>query len=258
MKIVIVFMLLALTLIASSERKIIVGSYTTEKRAVQALKTFQTKLDAPFFAAQQRLGFRVVARPSGDQYIIALEPFPSYKEAKKVKKMLPKKYASAFINKYTPPAVLPLAIARETAQQQSQEAVVADQQDVNSSNMTEASAQEALVEKKASRVMPLRSESNMTESNEANVTIEPVVGEEVREPSKSKEASFIIDAVTMKLIDAKKAYYAIEGQTYGIMSPSGKFAFAEKEVAEEFIKQYGGRVVDYATMKELEQTEPKQ
>ena len=253
MRAVFTCILLSVVLFASSERKIIVGSFTTEQGAQHALKQFQEKLSTDFVAAQQRLGFAVVARPSGRQYIIAIEPFPSYKEAKKVKKMLPKKYASAFINRYTPSVRPPSPVASAPVQQ-SQAVVVVEKEkeDDNAAKVTETSVPEVILAKETKEAVPLPKESNTTHESDKNVTITPIVNEEIRVPSESKEASFIIDAVTMKLIDAKKAYYAIEGQTYGIMSPSGKFAFADKEVAEEFVKQYGGRVVDYATMQQLE------
>jgi len=246
MRAVFTCIVLSVILFASSERKIIVGSFATEQGAQHALKQFQKKLSTEFLAAQERLNFAVVARPSGRQYIIAIEPFPSYKEAKKVKKMLPKKYASAFINKYTPPATSLSPV------QQSHTVVEKEKEAVNTATVTEASAPEAVLTQEITKAAPIAKESNTTHKSDKNVTITPIVHETLRVPSESKEASFIIDAVTMKLIDAKKAYYAVEGQTYGIMSPSGKFAFADKEVAEEFVKQYGGRVVDYATMQQLE------
>ncbi len=251
--------LLSIVLFASSERKIIVGSFATEKGAQRALKIFQSKLSEDFLAAQQRLGFAVVARPSGRQYIIALEPFPSYTEAKNVKKMLPKMYASAFINKYTPPVVPPSSVESSPEHQHQAVMVAKPKEDANTTAVTEENIHEVVVAKttKKEERLPSVDESNTTHEHDANVTIKPA-NEEVRLPSASKETSFIIDAVTMKLIDAKKAFYAVEGQTYGIMSPSGKFAFAEKAVAEEFVKQYGGRVVDYATMLQLEQKESKQ
>jgi len=255
MRAVFTCILLSVVLFASPERKIIVGSFATEQGAQRALKKFQAQLGADFLAAQQRLGFAVVARPSGRQYIIALEPFPSYKEAKKVKKMLPKRYASAFINKYVPPAVLPLPVATAPAVSQKQEALTSNGEP-NATKKTEAIVSEDVVKISADEI-PIQQESNTTHKSDVNATAKPVSVDEVRLPSASQEASYIVDAVTMKLIDAKKAYYAVEGQTYGIMSPSGKFAFAQKEVAQEFVKQYGGRVVDYATMKQLEQKEAK-
>ncbi len=237
---------LSMIVFASSERKIIVGSFATEQRAQHALKQFQTKLSTDFLAAQQRLGFDVVARPSGRQFIIAIEPFPSYKEAKKVKKLLPQGYATAFINRYTPPKPVE-RIATPPSKNIAVEETVAKQQrkEINSTT--------APNDYNVSHYEQVKGTVQNNETpTDANQSMKPVVNETVRIPSASSESRYIIDAVTMKLIDATKAYYAVEGQTYGIMSPSGKFAFADKEVAEEFVKQYGGRVVDYATMQQLE------
>ena len=248
MRAVFTCILLSVVLMASSERKIIVGSFATEQGVRHALEMFQSKLGSDFLLAHQRLGFQVVARPSGRQYIIALEPFASYKEAKKVKKLLPKGYETAFINKYTPPTSL-VEVALLPNPEVIESVKAPTQHDDNASAMP-----------KEARMTPAVTtllESNVT-LPEHNTSVNPhQEKEDIQVPSASKEPSYIIDAVTMKLIDAKKAYYAVEGQTYGIMSPSGKFAFADKKSAEEFVKHYGGRVVDYATSKQLEQQESK-
>ncbi len=92
-----------IALYASSERKIIIGSFPSQNDADKALEKFESQLDAEFYVIQDQYGFNIVARPSGRSFIIALEPFESYQAAKEVKEFLPPTYADAFINKYTPP-----------------------------------------------------------------------------------------------------------------------------------------------------------
>ena len=101
------FFLLFLTLLslyASSERKIIIGSFPSQYDADKALEKFESQLGSEFYVIQDQYGFNIVARPSGRAFIIALEPFENYQAAKEVKEFLPPSYADAFINKYTPPS----------------------------------------------------------------------------------------------------------------------------------------------------------
>ncbi len=103
MRTLFVLLWLSLSLSASTERKIIVASFPTEMEAQKALTNFQLKLSSQFLALKKRYQFTIVARSSGRSYIIALEPFNSYKEAKDVKSTLPTDYNDAFINRYTAP-----------------------------------------------------------------------------------------------------------------------------------------------------------
>jgi nitrous oxide reductase accessory protein NosL len=48
------------------------------------------------------------------------------------------------------------------------------------------------------------------------------------------------DYRTKKLIDAQGAWWVIGGDRYGVMSLRGKWAFAEKGDAEDYIKEHGG------------------
>ena len=103
MKLSLLFLVLWLPLVASTEKKIIIASFPTQQQADKALTIFESKLGSPFLAKQQESYFNIVARPSGKSYIIAIEPIESYREAVRIKKLLPWEYADAFINKYTPP-----------------------------------------------------------------------------------------------------------------------------------------------------------
>lgn len=60
-----------------------------------------------------------------------------------------------------------------------------------------------------------------------------------------KIPSYIIDAKSMVLVDAKKAFFILGSQKYGTMKEN--FAFGKKEDAQEYVKRRGGCVVDYET-----------
>lgn len=65
------------------------------------------------------------------------------------------------------------------------------------------------------------------------------------------------DYDTKKLIDAKTAVWVIGGTKKGVMTPVGKWAFAEKSGAEKFIRENGGKLATFdealkAAEKELE------
>ncbi len=112
MKLSLLFLLLWLPLFSSTEKKIIIASFPTQQQADKALTIFESKLNSQFLKKQQQSYFNIVARPSGKTYIIAIEPIESYKEAVRIKKLLPWEYADAFINNYTPPK---LKISTQTA-----------------------------------------------------------------------------------------------------------------------------------------------
>jgi len=69
------------------------------------------------------------------------------------------------------------------------------------------------------------------------------------EPQKIK----VTDADTLKYIDAQKAYYVITPGKRGTMTMTSKLAFASKDSAEVFAKQYGGHLSDFTgALKEAE------
>ena len=47
------------------------------------------------------------------------------------------------------------------------------------------------------------------------------------------------------LIDAEKAYWVIGGNKPGVMTKTGKWAFADKKDAEAFIKEHGGKLANF-------------
>ena len=106
MKLSLVFLVLWLPLFASTEKKIIVASFPTQHLADNALAVFESKLGKKLLKKQQHSYFNIIARASGTSYIIAIEPLKNYQEALQVKALLPREYADAFINSYTPPKTL--------------------------------------------------------------------------------------------------------------------------------------------------------
>ncbi len=103
MKLSLLFLVLWLPLVASTEKKIIIASFPTQQQADRALSLFKSKLSTTLIAKQRQSFFNIVARPSGKSYIIAIEPLQNYQEAQAVKLLLPREYSDAFINNYTPP-----------------------------------------------------------------------------------------------------------------------------------------------------------
>ncbi len=66
------------------------------------------------------------------------------------------------------------------------------------------------------------------------------------------------DYDSKKLVDAKTAVWVIGGKKKGVMTPVAKWAFADKERAETFIKVNGGRLATFddvlkTTEKELDE-----
>jgi nitrous oxide reductase accessory protein NosL len=53
------------------------------------------------------------------------------------------------------------------------------------------------------------------------------------------------DYNTKKLIDAKKAIWVVGGRKSGVMTSEPKWAFAGKDAAEKFVKEYGGRIATF-------------
>jgi len=67
---------------------------------------------------------------------------------------------------------------------------------------------------------------------------------------KTPKAIKVGDFSTKDLIDAESATWVIGGSKPGVMSKRGKWAFAKKEDAENFIKSNGGTLADFeAAMK---------
>jgi len=55
----------------------------------------------------------------------------------------------------------------------------------------------------------------------------------------------VTDAKSEKLIDAKEAFYVVGSSVPGTMSMSSKIAFAQKEDAQSFMKEYGGEMMNF-------------
>ncbi len=55
----------------------------------------------------------------------------------------------------------------------------------------------------------------------------------------------VADYVTKKLIDANTAVWVVGGNKPGIMTEMPKWAFIKKADAQQFVKEYGGRVTNF-------------
>ena len=82
-------------------RKIMVSSFNSQNDANYALQVFYEKRNEEFIKLQKEMDFEVLARPSGSLFVIAIEAFKNYKEAKKVLNQISSEHPDAYINKYT-------------------------------------------------------------------------------------------------------------------------------------------------------------
>ncbi len=55
----------------------------------------------------------------------------------------------------------------------------------------------------------------------------------------------VADYSTKRLVDAKSAIWVLGGSKPGIMTEMPKWAFAKRDDAVKFIKEYGGRITDF-------------
>lgn len=55
----------------------------------------------------------------------------------------------------------------------------------------------------------------------------------------------VVDTVSLKLIDAKKAYYVVGSKIHGTMSRVSKYAFLNESDAKEFQNENGGEIMDF-------------
>ncbi len=81
-------------------RKIMVSSFYTLDDAQYALNIFNENRSEEFDNLQKKLNFKVIARSSDNLYVIAIEAFTDYKEAKLVLNKINVQYPDAYINKY--------------------------------------------------------------------------------------------------------------------------------------------------------------
>lgn len=63
----------------------------------------------------------------------------------------------------------------------------------------------------------------------------------------------VVDSSTQKLIEAKSAFYVVGSDVAGTMSKVSKLAFADKEAAEDFNMEHGGKVVDFTVALKMAQ-----
>lgn len=81
-------------------RKIMVASFNTQKDADLALIIFNKNKSSKFNELQEELDFKVISRKSNNFYVISIEAFKNYTEAKLILDEISKKYPDAYINKY--------------------------------------------------------------------------------------------------------------------------------------------------------------
>ena len=68
---------------------------------------------------------------------------------------------------------------------------------------------------------------------------------EMQEHNISLDKVQVVDAKTEQLIYAKDAFYVVGSKVMGTMSKVSKLAFASKDDAKAFVKEYGGEIVSF-------------
>jgi len=69
----------------------------------------------------------------------------------------------------------------------------------------------------------------------------------------------VVDAATLKFIDANTASYVVGSSKSGTMSKVSKYAFSKKVDADNFVKQFGGKVLNFDnTLKAVKSTLAKE
>jgi len=63
----------------------------------------------------------------------------------------------------------------------------------------------------------------------------------------------VVDLDSLKFIDVGSAYYVVGSKKRGTMSRVSKYAFASKDLAMEFQKAYGGKIMDFNGAREVAQ-----
>jgi hypothetical protein len=65
-------------------------------------------------------------------------------------------------------------------------------------------------------------------------------------PSGEVLSFMVADRTTRVLIDAEKAVWTIGGKKRGVMTMRPKWAFATREAAQQFITEFGGKIVSWS------------
>ena len=81
-------------------RKIMVSSFNTLEDANYALNIFNEKRNDRFIELEKELNFKVLARASDQLFVIAIEAFTDYTQAKSVLDQILDEHPDAYINKY--------------------------------------------------------------------------------------------------------------------------------------------------------------
>jgi len=68
---------------------------------------------------------------------------------------------------------------------------------------------------------------------------------ETMNKGKKVEHIQVVDNTSLKFIDASKAWYVVGSSKAGTMSKVSKYAFAKKENAEKFAKEFSGKVMNF-------------
>lgn len=100
------------------ERKLILATYHDRENARMELENLKTTLDQDFYRLYEQNSFQILVRPSGEHYILCIEPIENYPLALTLHEHFKKHYPDAFIVRYhgRNPASINLDLSRTLIQ----------------------------------------------------------------------------------------------------------------------------------------------
>lgn len=211
--------LLFFSFVNAKQYKIIVETYSNEARAKIGFDEFKQSINDDFKNEQNALKYEVKIRKSGKNIILVIEPFNSYKEAKKTAQTFSKRFHSYFINGYkepVPKAILSFSHTKtsqeiDKTQEELEQKVIKDEKDEIITQEQNLSKKEIIIPKKEEKIPKEANETKETnqtilapkESNQTKKQEEKIEPEKIQ---KSKIEHPIVKPKVQKVAQEESSY----------------------------------------------------
>lgn len=211
--------LLFFSFVNAKQYKIIVETYSNEARAKIGFDEFKQSINDDFKNEQNALKYEVKIRKSGKNIILVIEPFNSYKEAKKTAQTFSKRFRSYFINGYkepVPKAILSFSHTKtsqeiDKTQEELEQKVIKDEKDEIITQEQNLSKKEIIIPKKEEKIPKEANETKETnqtilapkESNQTKKQAEKIEPEKIQ---KSKIEHPIVKPKVQKVVQEESSY----------------------------------------------------
>lgn len=211
--------LLFFSFVNAKQYKIIVETYSNEARAKIGFDEFKQSINDDFKNEQNALKYEVKIRKSGKNIILVIEPFNSYKEAKKTAQTFSKRFHSYFINGYkepVPKAILSFSHTKtsqeiDKTQEELEQKVIKDEKDEIITQEQNLSKKEIIIPKKEEKIPKEANETKETnqtilapkESNQTKKQEEKIEPEKIQ---KSKIEHPIVKPKVQKVVQEESSY----------------------------------------------------